>query len=243
MMPVEGKLIDKFDVTKGVVHRYTGKRVSLPPEEIHPFVQDSRSIFHTELEKRFTERVGHEEDILTATALDPRYDTVCLCSPVYCTLLTALCLCSHCLLHSVSAATVHCTLSLQPLFTAATAYWTVSAATVYCTLSLQALHSVCSHCLLQPFSAATVYCSLSLQPLHCMSAATVYCSLCSLSLQLLFTAATALCICSHCLLQPLHSVSAATVYCSVNIYCKCVDCSHCSSADSRTFYFLVQMRP
>ena len=41
-------------------------------KKVHRVVMDARHIFLEDLRKRFFERVGHEEDMLVATALDPR---------------------------------------------------------------------------------------------------------------------------------------------------------------------------
>lgn len=70
--PVIGKLKKRFSSYGGLVHTFTGKRVVVAFDKIHPAVQDSRTAFLKQLDERFDEQVGHEEDILTATALDPR---------------------------------------------------------------------------------------------------------------------------------------------------------------------------
>ncbi len=56
----------------GTTPPYSGKKVVVPFDQIHTVVQDSRSSFLRELDARFDEIVGHEEDILTATTLDQR---------------------------------------------------------------------------------------------------------------------------------------------------------------------------
>jgi hypothetical protein len=73
LRPVLGRLKKRFSHIASIVHTFSGKKVVVPCEKIHPAVQDCRTAFLKELDVRFTEKVGHEEDILTATALDPRY--------------------------------------------------------------------------------------------------------------------------------------------------------------------------
>ncbi len=75
--PVIGRLKKRFSSYGNIVHNYSGKKVVVPFDQIHPAVQDSRSSFLRELDARFDETVGHEEDILTATTLDPRYFGPC----------------------------------------------------------------------------------------------------------------------------------------------------------------------
>ena len=70
--PVIGRLKYRFEPDAKLIHRCTGKKVTLQHFEVHPLVMDMRHIFREQLETRFEERVGHEEDILVATALDPR---------------------------------------------------------------------------------------------------------------------------------------------------------------------------
>ena len=73
MPPVLGRLEKKFTSYGSIVYNFTGKKVVIPFDKIHPVVQDCQNVFLRELDVRFDEKVGHEEDILTATALDPRY--------------------------------------------------------------------------------------------------------------------------------------------------------------------------
>ena len=70
--PVIGRLKKRFSNFGNIVHNFTGKKVVIAFDRIHPHVQDCRIMFLKELDARFDEKVGHEEDILTATALDPR---------------------------------------------------------------------------------------------------------------------------------------------------------------------------
>ena len=69
---VLGKLKKKFNTFGSIIHNFTGKKVVIPFDKIHPVVQDCRIAFEKQLDERFDEAVGHEEGILTATALDPR---------------------------------------------------------------------------------------------------------------------------------------------------------------------------
>lgn len=48
-----------------------GKKSVIPFYKIYPAVQDYRTAFLKVLDGRFDEKVGHEEDIFTTTALDP----------------------------------------------------------------------------------------------------------------------------------------------------------------------------
>ena len=69
---VLGKLKKKFSTFGSIIHNFTGKKVVIPFDKIHHVVQDCRMAFEKQLDERFDETIGHEEDILTATALDPR---------------------------------------------------------------------------------------------------------------------------------------------------------------------------
>ena len=76
--PVLCKLKKKFTPYSNIVYNFTGKKVVIPFDKIHPVVKDCRSVFLKELDERFDEKIHHEEDILTATALDPRYCIACI---------------------------------------------------------------------------------------------------------------------------------------------------------------------
>jgi hypothetical protein len=80
---VIGKLKKKFNSYGSLVHTYTGRKVVVPFDKIHPSVQDSRTAFLKQLDERFDEQVGHEEDILTTTVLDPRYKSLPLAIIAY----------------------------------------------------------------------------------------------------------------------------------------------------------------
>ena len=84
LRPVLGRLKKRFSHIANIVHTFSGKKVVVPCEKIHPAVQDCRTAFLKELDVRFTEKVGHEEDILTATALDPRYIQLLFLLALYC---------------------------------------------------------------------------------------------------------------------------------------------------------------
>lgn len=72
--PVIGKLEEKFGSFAKITYRLNGEKKVTLHNELHPSFMDARHIFLQDLRTRFLERVGHEEDILVATALDPRYD-------------------------------------------------------------------------------------------------------------------------------------------------------------------------
>ena len=84
LQPVIGRLKKRFTTYGSIVHNFTGKKVIVPFDKIHPAVQDCRTSFLKELDVRFDEKVGHEEDILTATALDPRYFQPLFCPVIIC---------------------------------------------------------------------------------------------------------------------------------------------------------------
>ena len=69
---VRGKLKKKFGTFGSIFHNFTGNKVVIPFDKIHPVVQDCRAAFEKQLDERFDEVVGHEEDMPTATALDSR---------------------------------------------------------------------------------------------------------------------------------------------------------------------------
>lgn len=70
--PVVGRLEQKFDSMAKISFCLNGEKKVIACSEVHPVVMDARHIFLEDLRKRFFERVGHEEDMLVATALDPR---------------------------------------------------------------------------------------------------------------------------------------------------------------------------
>ena len=72
LQPLLGRLKKRCSPYSNIIHSFTGKKVTIPTERIHPIVQDCRTKFERQVDERFDEHVGHEEDILTATALDPR---------------------------------------------------------------------------------------------------------------------------------------------------------------------------
>lgn len=73
--PVIGRLEQKFDRLSKISYRLNGEKKVILCNEVHPTVMDARQIFLQDLRTRFMERIGHEEDILVATALDPRYNS------------------------------------------------------------------------------------------------------------------------------------------------------------------------
>ena len=76
--PMLCKLKKKFTAYSNIVYNFTGKKVVIPFDKIHLVVKDCRSVFLKELDERFDEKIHHEEDILTATASDPRYCIACV---------------------------------------------------------------------------------------------------------------------------------------------------------------------
>ncbi len=70
-----GRLEQKFDALSKMSYRLNGEKKVILSSEVHPIVMDARHIFLQDLITRFIERIRQEEDILVATALDPRYNS------------------------------------------------------------------------------------------------------------------------------------------------------------------------
>ena len=74
VLPYIGKMIDRLETSRSTTTTYRNKKEVIRDYEYHPKVEEVRSLIKDELERRFEgDRVGHLEDLMICTILDPRF--------------------------------------------------------------------------------------------------------------------------------------------------------------------------
>ena len=74
VLPYVGKMIDRLEPHKATVTYVSGEKEIIKEDYYHPAVQEFRALFQDQLKHRFEgQRIGHIEDLLICTMLDPRF--------------------------------------------------------------------------------------------------------------------------------------------------------------------------